>query len=132
MCASYPLCDKSFYIDRIHTIFGNKPKFSKTQLLYIGKSCCFSSILRMNNFQTYVGHCQLAEKRIHFSVSTEGFVALLNLGGVIKVSESKNRGGQDLNVILTMPKTKRHSQKPWISKLTQEEIIMKIRILLNI
>ena len=121
---------KACTLTEIIQLLGTNPFFSKNQILYVEKSCCFSSILRMKNFKTQDGHYQLA-KRFDFSVSTEGFVAYLYLSGVIKVSESKNRGGQDLNVILTMPKTKRHSQKPWISKLTQEETIMKIRTLLN-
>ena len=37
------------------------------------------------------------------------------------LSDSKNRDEQHLNVILTIAKTKRLSEKPWFRKLTSEE-----------
>ena len=45
-------------------------------------------------------------------------------GELIKASESKNRDGQHVNGNLTMPKTKNHPEKPWLSKLTSEEIFL--------
>ena len=53
-------------------------------------------------------------------------------GKIVKASESKNRDGQHLNGNLTMPKTEKHPEKQWFSKLTSEEIILGLRTRFNI
>ena len=50
----------------------------------------------------------------------------------MEVSESKNRDGQHLNGNLTIPKTQRHAEKPWFSKLPSEETILDLWTRFNI
>jgi len=45
-------------------------------------------------------------------------------GKLVKASESKNHDGQHWNGNPTKPKTKKHPEKPWFSKLTTEEMIL--------
>ena len=56
------------------------------------------------------------------------FLPYLNVGRKIKtkVSESKNRDEQHLNGNLTMLETQIHSEKPWFSKLTSQEMVLDL------
>ena len=53
----------------------------------------------------------------------------LQMGGKINKDQ---RVQKPFNVNLTIPKTERHSEKPWFSKLTSEEIILDLRTRSNI
>ena len=48
------------------------------------------------------------------------------------LSVSKNRDEKNLNVSLTLPKTRRRSEKLWFSQLTSDETIVELRFQLNI
>ena len=50
----------------------------------------------------------------------------MRAGKLREVSQSRNRDGQHLNGNLTIPKTQRHVEKPWFSKLPSEEIILDL------
>ena len=75
-----------------------------------------------------VGRYQLAKckKNVHLQIWVNDLPSIFEIRAakLIQASESRNRDGQHLNDNLKMPKTKKHPEKQWFSKLTSEEIIL--------
>ena len=69
------------------------------------------------------------KKTFHFRFEPMIYHPFLQMGGKINKDQ---RVQKPFNVNLTIPKTRRHSEKPWFSKLTSEEIILDFRTRFNI
>ena len=140
---SYPVYDKSFYIDSNHTSFQKKNHlFSKTQILYNSRNLNIS--VALYGWKTFkletehcsqVGHHQLGKRKenVQFQIWVMIYLPFLHMGGKNNKSQRVQKPRwATLDGNLTLPKTENYAEKPWFSKLTSEEITLGLRTWSNI